>query len=68
MHASIGDMIIIEGHRQGEPRRAGQILETRGDDGAPPYVVQWDDGTHSALFFPGSDARIEHLAHRPPPS
>ena len=63
MHAAVGDRIVIKGHRVGEPERDGQILEVHGDDGAPPYVVRWDDDGHEVLFFPGSDAAVEHLEH-----
>jgi uncharacterized protein DUF1918 len=61
MYASAGDEIVVEGHHLGQPRRTGEILEVRGPDGAPPYLVQWDDSPHPVLFFPGSDARVENL-------
>jgi hypothetical protein len=62
MHAKIGDRIIIKGHHQGEPDRDGEVLEVRGPDGGPPYLVRWGDSGHSALFFPGSDA-VVHESH-----
>ena len=63
MHATIGDRIVIHGHRIGQPDRDAEVLEVRGEDGEPPYVVRWGDSGHEALFFPGSDASIEHLPH-----
>jgi hypothetical protein len=33
----------------------------RGKDGAPPYVVQWDDSPHQCIYFLGSDAVVRHL-------
>lgn len=63
MQARVGDRIVIRGHRVGEPIRDGEILEVRGPDGGPPYIVRWEDSGHETLFFPGSDALIEHLAH-----
>lgn len=54
---------MIRGHHVGEPIRDGEILETRGPEGGPPYIVRWGDTGHETLFFPGSDALIEHLAH-----
>ena len=45
----------------GHQRRHGEIVEVRGADGAPPYLVRWSDG-HEALFFPGPDAIIEQMA------
>ncbi|MCB1006446.1 MAG: DUF1918 domain-containing protein [Acidimicrobiales bacterium] len=63
MQARVGDRIVIRGHHVGEPIRDGEVLEVRGPDGTPPYVVRWEDSGHETLFFPGSDALVEHLAH-----
>lgn len=61
MQVSEGDRIIIRGHRVGEPDRDCEVLEVRGDDGGPPYVVRWGDSGHETLFFPGSDAVVQHF-------
>ena len=63
MKASVGDRLVIKGHHVGEPDRDAEILEVRGDDGSPPYLVRWEDDGHVGLFFPGSDAAIEHFRH-----
>lgn len=63
MQARVGDRIVIRGHRVGQPLRDGEVLEVRGPDGGPPYIVRWEDNGHETLFFPGSDADVEHLAH-----
>ena len=63
MQASKGDRIIIRGHRVGEHDRDCEVLEVRGTDGGPPYVVRWGDSGHETLFFPGSDAVLEVLEH-----
>ncbi|HUZ09605.1 MAG TPA: DUF1918 domain-containing protein [Acidimicrobiales bacterium] len=63
MQASVGDRIVVHGHRSGEPNRDCEILEVRGPDGGPPYEVRWGDSGHTALFFPGPDATIEHFEH-----
>lgn len=63
MRASVGDRIVIKGHRVGEHDRDCHVLEVRGRDGAPPYRVQWGDNGHETLFFPGSDAVVEHFEH-----
>lgn len=63
MQASTGDRIIIRGHRVGEPERDCEVLEVHGEDGAPPYLVRWDDSGRESLFFPGPDARIHHFSH-----
>jgi hypothetical protein len=61
MHAEIGDELIIEGHRVGEPRRTGKVEEVRGQNGGPPYRVRWDDTGRSTLMFPGSDCHIKQI-------
>jgi hypothetical protein len=60
--AQPGDLIVIEGHRIGESRRIGEILEVLGSDGHERYRVRWDDG-HEAVFYPGSDAVVQHVEH-----
>lgn len=63
MRASVGDRIIIKGHRIGEPDRDCEVLEVRGPDGGSPYRVRWGDTGHESLFFPGSDAGVQHFEH-----
>lgn len=63
MRASVGDRIIIEGHHVGEPRRDCEVLEVRGADEGPPYLVRWGDSGQIALFFPGTDAHVQHFEH-----
>ena len=61
MKAQTGDRIVIRGHHIGEPERDCEVLEVHGKDGAPPYLVRWDDSGHESLFFPGPDAIVEHF-------
>jgi hypothetical protein len=61
MRASVGDRIVIAGHRMGEPERDCEVLEVRGPDGGPPFVVRWCDSGHETLFFPGADATVQHF-------
>lgn len=63
MHATIGDRLHVHGNHVGEADRKGEILEVRGPDGAPPYVVRFEDG-HTGLIFPGPDAEVEAAAAR----
>lgn len=52
MKAKSGDRIILAGERVDQPTRDGEVLEVRGEDGAPPYLVRWTDG-HTGLLYPG---------------
>jgi hypothetical protein len=61
MRASVGDRIVIRGHHVGEPDRDCEVLEVKGSEGGPPYVVRWGEDGHDALFFPGSDATVQHF-------
>ena len=61
MHASVHDKIIVHAPHIDGPNRDGEILDVRGPDGAPPYMVRWSDTGHEGLYFPGSDAVIQHI-------
>lgn len=61
MKASVGDRIVVRGHRVGEHERDGEILEVHGPDGSPPYLVKWLADGHVGLVFPGPDVTIEHF-------
>lgn len=64
MHANVGDQLVILSRTSDHPVRDGEILETRGPDGTPPYLVRWSDDGRTTLVFPGSDARVHTLSHR----
>lgn len=57
MQAQVGDRLVVEGRTVDIKRRDGEVIEVRGEDGAPPYVVRWSDG-HEGLTFPGPDAHV----------
>ncbi len=61
MQAKVGDRIVIKGHHVGEPDRDCEVIDVRGPDGGPPYLVRWGDSGHASLFVPGPDASIKHL-------
>jgi hypothetical protein len=59
MKASIGDRIVVVSPQVGGVVRDCLIVELRNPDGSPPYVVRWSDTGQEALYFPGSDGRIQ---------
>ena len=65
MKAEIGDRLHVHSRTVGTTDQTSQIIEIRGQDGAPPYLVRRDDG-HEALVFPGADATVEHPPDRQP--
>jgi hypothetical protein len=67
MRAKPGDRIILAAPVIDGPLRDGEVLEARGDDGAPPYLIRWSDGQEGLLYpGPGSILRItSHDTERP---
>ena len=61
--AKPGDRLVIHGHHTGEPPRDAEILEVLGQNGAPPYIVRWEDDGHVSRLYPGSDAFVQHFEH-----
>ena len=60
MQAVAGDRLRFRARSVGRHEHTAVILEVRGPDGAPPYLVRHDNG-HQAIVFPGTDARVEHV-------
>jgi len=58
MRATVGDRLHVYGRTVGSGERYGEIVEVRGEQGEPPYLVQFDEG-EQRLMFPGSDCEIE---------
>jgi len=58
MQATAGDRLLVHGKNVGLADRHGEIIEVRGPDGAPPYLVRFSDG-HESLVFPGPDCVVE---------
>ena len=58
MQATIGDRLHVHSNTVGAQDRIAVILEVRGEQGAPPYLVRFPDG-HETLVYPGSDCVIE---------
>lgn len=63
MHASVGDHLHVHARTVGEHDQVGEIIEVRGPDGAPPYLVRHEDG-HETLVYPGPDAVVEPTGSR----
>lgn len=52
MHAQVGDHIVLAGEQVDMPTREGEVVEVRGKNGEPPYVMRWSDG-HTGILYPG---------------
>ena len=58
MQARVGDRLRVHGRTVGHADHLVEIVEVRGVDGGPPFVVRYADG-HTAIVFPGPDAVVE---------
>jgi hypothetical protein len=57
MAASVGDRIVVESKKVGQPGRSGVVEEVLGE--SPPRLrVRWDDGRTSILTPSSGAARI----------
>jgi len=60
MRAVVGDRLHVPGRVVGSPDQLLEIVEIRGREGEPPYVVR--RGEHDVLVFPGPDASVRHVS------
>jgi hypothetical protein len=58
MQATIGDRLHVHSNTVGAQDKIATIMEIRGSNGTPPYVVRFSDG-HETLIYPGTDCVIE---------
>ncbi|MDQ0374716.1 DUF1918 domain-containing protein [Cellulomonas humilata] len=58
MKAAAGDRLVVAGAHLGDTARDAEVLEVRGADGEPPFLVRWSDTGHIGLVYPGPDAVI----------
>ena len=63
MQARIGERLRIHGRTVGMQDQEGEIIEVRGPDGHPPYLVRFTDG-HETLIYPGPDAEVKPAAEQ----
>ena len=61
MHAQAGDELLVRGCHEGDGDRRGTVIQVKGENGEPPYLVRWRDG-HESVFFPSSGTEVRHHA------
>lgn len=57
MKAQVGSRLLFHGNKVGSADHTGEVVEVRGADGAPPYLIRFDDGAQR-LVFPGTDCQV----------
>ena len=65
MKVQIGERLLFHGTKVGSADHTAEVVQVRGDDGAPPYLVRFDDG-QERLIFPGTDCQVLHREHPEP--
>lgn len=68
MRVTAGDLLVVKGQHAGQPDVHVEVLETRGVNGTPPWLVHWGEDGHEGVLYPGPGATIEYtegcrLAH-----
>jgi hypothetical protein len=58
MVAKVGDRIVVESEKVGQPDREGTILEVLEASYGTRYRVRWDDGHESTIRPSAGSARI----------
>ena len=58
MRARVGDRLRVHGRTVGHGDHLVEIIDVRGSDGGPPYLIRYADG-REAIVFPDSDAVVE---------
>lgn len=59
MRARPGDRIVLAARHTGQPTRDGWVVEARGPDDGPPFVVEWSDGRTGLVYRgPGAVLRV----------
>ena len=56
-----GDLLIIKDAETGTTVRDGQVLDIRGDDPTPVYVVQWSDTGNVEMYIADECAYVRHF-------
>jgi CBS domain-containing protein len=66
LRAAVGDVLVVRPQQLGGKERRATVIEVHGADGTGPFTVRWSDDQHDlphlTLFFPGSDAYVQHVA------
>jgi len=66
MTAKVGDRIVVETEKVGQPLREGDIIEVIESSTGTRYHVRWDDG-HESTFQPSVGSARIIAGSEPPP-
>jgi hypothetical protein len=61
MRPVTGDQLLLKDAKTGITMRDGQILDIRGDDATPSYIVRWSDTGDVEMYLADESAFIHHF-------
>lgn len=53
-----GDRLVLPALRVGGVTRTAVVVEVLGEEGLPPFLLQWDDGSQT-IVFPSNTTYVE---------
>ena len=61
MRAVTGDLLLLKDLKTGALVRDGRILDVRGDELSPSYLVRWSDTGDVELYIADESSYIHHF-------
>ncbi|TMD10107.1 MAG: DUF1918 domain-containing protein [Chloroflexi bacterium] len=59
---NVGDRVLVESERVGQPAREGEVLEVLGAGAVIHYRVRWEGGHETTLFPSAGSLKVIHRA------
>ena len=56
-----GDLLILKDVETGATVREGRILDVRGDEPEPSYIIQWSDTGDVEMYIADERAFVHHF-------
>ena len=66
MQVHVGDRVVVEGAKVGQPPRRGEVVEILRGAAGDRLRVRWEGSEHDTVLAPGTDVRIEPREERRP--
>ena len=66
MEVHVGDRVVVEGAKVGQPPRRGEVVEILRGAAGDRLRVRWEGSEHDTVLAPGTDVRIEPREERRP--
>lgn len=54
----VGDRLVLPARAAGGATRTAVVVEVLGEEGRPPFLLEWEDGSQT-IVFPSTAAYVE---------